>query len=34
MGRKVRAKEQLKKRLLRENPDLSESSGLEDDLEE
>jgi hypothetical protein len=33
MGRKERAKEALKKRLLRENPDLSDSSGYDDDLE-
>lgn len=33
MGRKERAKDSLKKWLLRENPDLSESDGYEDDLE-
>jgi hypothetical protein len=33
MGRKERAKEGHKKKLLRENPDLSDSSGFEDDLE-
>ena len=33
MGRKERSKEALKKKQLRENPDMSDSSGYDDDLE-
>jgi hypothetical protein len=33
MGRKERVKEVHKKKLLRDNPDMSDSSGFEDDLE-